>query len=71
MTASPLLRGAALGVQIGLSVVIPLVLFLLAGNLVDAFFGTSPLFLILGMLSSLLIALMLIWQTLRRFTEGP
>lgn len=52
---SPLLRGLALGLQLGLSFTVPLVALALAGRWLDARFGTAP-FLFLGgiVLASLL-----------------
>lgn len=44
-----------IGWELGYSIAIPLVLFALAGRLLDRHFNTSPLFLLLGVLLSLVI----------------
>lgn len=66
MTRAPLLRGLALGLQIGLSVSLPLVLLGLGGRWLDRYAGTFPLFFLCGMVVAALLGLALVARSVRR-----
>jgi F0F1-type ATP synthase assembly protein I len=53
---SPLQQALAIGWELGYSIAIPIVLLALGGRLLDRRFGTSPLFLLGGVLLSLLMS---------------
>ena len=67
--SSPLLHSLALGLQFGISAAVPLLLFVLAGRFLDRVFGTSPLFLIIGVVVSLFCTVLLIARQVRVVTE--
>jgi F0F1-type ATP synthase assembly protein I len=50
---TPLQQALLIGWELGYSIAIPLVLFALGGRLLDRHYGTSPLFLLIGVLVSL------------------
>lgn len=50
---SPLQQALAIGWELGYSIAIPIVLFALSGRFLDRHYGTSPLFLLIGVLISL------------------
>lgn len=66
MSRAPLLRGLALGLQIGLSVSLPLVLLGLGGRWLDRYAGTFPLFFLGGMIVASLLGLALVARSVRR-----
>ncbi|MBP9748715.1 AtpZ/AtpI family protein [Patescibacteria group bacterium] len=50
---TPLQQALVIGWELGYSIAIPIVLLALGGRLLDRHFGTSPLFLLAGVLISL------------------
>lgn len=66
---APLLRGLALGLQLGLSVAIPLVALGLGGRWLDAQTGTFPLFFLSGLLLGVILGLLLMFRAVRRVIE--
>ncbi len=66
--APPLLRGLALGLQLGLSFALPLVGLGLGGRWLDRVLGAFPLFFLLGMLSASILGFVLVAHSVRRVT---
>ncbi len=62
----PLLRGLALGLQLGLSFALPLVLFALGGRWLDGRFGTFPFLFLGGMVVASILGLFLAMTAVRR-----
>ncbi len=50
---TPLQQALLIGWELGYSIAVPIVLLALGGRLLDRHFGTSPLFLLAGILVSL------------------
>ena len=68
--ALPILRSLSLGLHIGISVVAPLLLFVLGGRLLDRAFGATPLFLLLGLVLSAVLSVVLIVHAVRAVVRG-
>lgn len=65
-----LLRGLSLGLQIGLSVALPLVALSLGGRWLDARAGTFPLFFLLGLLGASGLGILLVALSVARATRS-
>jgi F0F1-type ATP synthase assembly protein I len=65
MTSS-LLRGFALGLQLGLSFVVPLVVFASVGRWLDARAGTLPLFFLGGIVLAAALGFLLAARAVRK-----
>lgn len=68
--ASPVLHGLSLGLKIGISVAIPLLLFVLGGRFLDRALKTTPLFLLLGLVISTVLSLVFIAHEVRAVLRG-
>jgi len=68
--SSPLLRGLALGTQIGLSLAVPLLAFSLLGRWIDRQAGTFPLFFLSGFVLALIVGLVLVRRAVKS-VAGP
>lgn len=66
---SPLLRGLALGTQIGLSIAVPLVVLALGGRWLDERAGTFPLFFLGGIALAAIGGPVFAVQAVRRFAR--
>lgn len=55
--------------QLGFIIAIPLVIFALAGRYLDKIIHTSPLFLLLGMLLSLIVSGMAVWKIVKEIEK--
>jgi len=51
--------------QLGFSIALPLILFIVLGIFADKKFGTMPLFTIVGVLLSLVVSVMQIYQIIK------
>ena len=58
----------ALVFELGYTIAVPLVLFALGGRFVDRHFGTSPLFLLVGIFLSLIGSSYLIYKIIRKYS---
>lgn len=65
----PLLRGLALGSQIGLSLALPLVVFGLGGRWLDRRLGTFPWLFLGGMVLATVIGAILAVRSVQRVTQ--
>lgn len=66
MAQSPLLRGLALGGQVGLSFALPLVAFAVGGRWLDRQTETFPLFFLGGVLLALVLGAFLAARAVKR-----
>jgi F0F1-type ATP synthase assembly protein I len=57
----------AFAFDVGLAIAVPLVIFALGGRFIDRSYGTSPLFLIIGLLISLITTGITIWKKVKHF----
>jgi F0F1-type ATP synthase assembly protein I len=57
----------AFAFDVGGAIAIPLVLFAFGGRMLDKAQGTSPLFLIIGLLLSLISTGIIIWKKVKNF----
>jgi len=57
----------AFAFDVGMAVAVPLVVLALGGRYIDKTFGTSPLFLILGLLLSIISTGIIIWKKTKSF----
>lgn len=64
-----LLMALALGARLGFTIAIPLVIFALAGRLIDRRFDTSPLFLLIGIGLSLVVTSLAVYREIKKITE--
>ena len=60
-----LLQTISLSLQLGFTIALPLVVLAIGGRILDKKFQTSPLFLILGLLSALIISTILLYQKIK------
>ncbi len=67
----PAVRVWAMAGEVGLLIVLPLLPLLLAGIRLDRFAGTTPLFIILGLLASLTVSALAIARKIRRLQQEP
>ena len=58
----------ALVFELGYTIAVPLVLFALGGRFIDRHFGTSPLFLLVGIFLSLIGSSYLIYKIIRKYS---
>lgn len=70
MSPSPLLRSLALGMQLGLTVALPLLVGVLGGRFLDRSFGTAPLFLLSGIILATILSLALVVREVRDVIGG-
>ncbi len=63
------LYAVSLGLELGLIIAVPLIIFLLLGIFLDRKFGTLPLFLILGLLLNMVVTVMGVKNLLLPFLE--
>lgn len=68
-SSSKLLYTTGVALQLGFSIAIPLVVFILLGLWVDKRLGTLPLFVILGVILSLVVTVYEMWQIIKS-TQG-
>lgn len=66
----PAVRVWAMAGEVGLLIVLPLLLFLFAGIRLDRWAGTTPLFIILGLLASLTLSALAVARKIRRVQQG-
>lgn len=66
----PLLRGLALGAQIGLSMALPLVVFGLGGRWLDRRLGTFPWFFLGGLVLAAVSGVILAVRSVQRVTQN-
>jgi len=60
---NPNLTGAlGLAWELGYTIAVPIVVFALAGRFVDKYFDTSPLFLLVGILISIILTSWLVYK---------
>jgi F0F1-type ATP synthase assembly protein I len=64
------LRVIALASQLGVSMVVPLVVFVLGGIFLDKKVGTSPLFLLIGVLCGFIGAGYAVYDTVKQLPTG-
>jgi len=57
----------AFAFDVGLAIAVPLVIFALGGRFIDREYGTTPLFLIIGLLLSLVSTGIIIWKKTKTF----
>ncbi len=55
--------------EIGYTVAVPLIILLVAGRVIDKNFGTAPLFLIIGLLLSIISTGIIIYKKVKKFTN--
>ncbi len=55
--------------DLGFAIIIPLIIFALGGRFLDKKFETSPLFLIIGILISLIFTSVAVYKKTRKFTR--
>jgi len=64
------LRVIALASQLGISMVVPLVVFVLGGIFLDKKVGTSPLFLLIGVVCGFIGAGYAVYDTVKQLPTG-
>ncbi len=55
-------RAVPLAFELGFTIALPIVLLALAGRLLDKHFTTSPIFLLVGILASIVITTVLVYK---------
>ena len=68
-TGAPTTRAelTAFAFDVGMGIAVPLVVFALGGRFIDRAYGTTPLFLIIGLLLSLVSTGIIIWKKTKTF----
>lgn len=67
--SSPLLRGLALGMQLGLSFAVPLVVFALGGRWLDRRFGTFPWLFLGGLVLAAMLGVLFAVRAVRKVEQ--
>ena len=57
----------AFAFDVGIAIAVPLAIFAFIGRTLDNSYGTSPLFLVIGLLLSLISTGIIIWKKVRDF----
>lgn len=60
----------ALGWEMGYTIAIPLVIFALMGRLADKYLGTSPLFLLGGIIFSIVVSIALLYKKINKILKS-
>jgi F0F1-type ATP synthase assembly protein I len=60
-----LLQTISLSLQLGFTIALPLIIFAIGGRILDKKFGSTPLFLLVGIILALIISTILIYQKIK------